>query len=136
LFISDLNPAEVSTAAQSLIDLGVTTIYLSPGLSDDDVFSALRNTDARFIGDQSPLDFADITWIATVALDSMVAVEEAWQNWSNDEPGRIFQAPLVVFDVNSEILSPGKLEHLEKVSADLASGRIDPGIDPVTGDPK
>jgi hypothetical protein len=134
MFVSGTDPSEIMTAIQSLKDLGVSTVYLSPELNTESVFNALTEIDLRLVGHVTPPAESGITWVATIAPDLEPALDAAWQAWINDEPGQLIEAPMGIRSPNNELLSIGKLDHLKTVIEDLSSGRIDPAVDPFTGE--
>jgi hypothetical protein len=129
-------PDDVLSSIRQLLDLGVSTIYLSPRLSNEDVFEALQPSGARYIGSAYPNSQDGIKWLATIAPDKTAALLEAWDAWWADEPGYVINPPLGIRKSDEEIMTPGKLEYLENILRDLSSGRIDPAIDPQTGKSK
>ncbi|MGD8633454.1 MAG: hypothetical protein PVF85_07790 [Anaerolineales bacterium] len=134
--VSSVQPEDISSGIQGLKDLGVTTIYLSPGLNQQPVFDAIRDSDLRFIGSDQPTDPSGYTWVASIAPDMAEGIREAWEAWINGEDGQMIEPPITISAADPGILSVGKLDHLEAVIAELASGRYDTGIDPQTGEPR
>jgi hypothetical protein len=133
--ISSAEPGPLLDAVQAMRDLGVTTIYLSPGLNKPELFDALRGTDdIQFIGSGVPVDTEGYTWIVTVTTDIATGIQQAWEAWLAGESITVIDPPLAVFHPDESLLSPGKLEHIESIIQDLESGRIDPGVDPLTGE--
>jgi hypothetical protein len=129
-------PNDVLSSVQQLLDLGVTTIYLSPRLSNQNIYDALQTSSARYIGSASPISLVGNQWVATIVPDEEAALREAWEAWLADEPGYIVNPPLSLREIDEELITPGKLEYLENVLFDLSSGRIDPAVDPQTGESK
>lgn len=132
--IPSVEPAAVRSAVQQLKDLGVSTIYLSPDLSSEAVFTELSGTGVRYIGSVTPSVVDGFTWTATISSDTAAGVERALEKWSGGESGQVIEAQLVIVDSDETAITPGKLEHLQRVIQDLGSGRIDSGVDPETGE--
>lgn len=133
-FVSSSDPAAVQTAVQALKDLGVTTVYLSPGLNSPPVFETLQNTGIRLLGSGVPENPSGYTWVATVRPDLLAGIQQAWEAWLLGQVVEVIEPEIMISNVDAETLSPGKVEHIEGVIDDLASGRIEPGVDPLTGD--
>jgi len=133
-FISSAQTESLLAAVQAMRDLGVTTIYLSPGLSTQELFEGLQNTGIRFIGSGIPEDPVGYTWVASISPDYLNGIQLAWEAWLAGEVPVVIEPPMTISNVDGETLSPGKLEHIEQVIQDLASGRIEPGVDPQTGE--
>jgi hypothetical protein len=132
--IPSADPVAVQSAVQQLKDVGVTTIYLSPGLSHEAVFNGLSATGIRYLGSATPTVVDGFTWAATFTSDKVGGVQSGLELWSGGEGGQVIEAPLVIMESDETVLSPGKLTYLEGILQDLASGRIDSGVDPETGE--
>ncbi len=133
-FVASAEPAPVLASVQAMVDLGVSTIYLAPELNQPEIFEVLEGTEARFIGPASPDNPTDLGWIASIAPDFESGIEQAWNEWLDGDVQDVIEPSLSIYGVDEEILSPGKLAHIEEVIDDLASGRIATGVDPLTGE--
>lgn len=127
---------EISGAIRGMKDLGVETIFLSPGLNQQSVFVGVQDSELKVIGTERPGEPVGYTWVASISPDLEVGVQAAWEVWMQGEPGRVIMPPITITAADPEILSEGKLDHIEGVIADLASGRFDTGVDPQTGAPR
>jgi hypothetical protein len=133
VLVSSPQTEEISAAIRGLKDLGVETIYISPGLNQQSVYAGIQDSDLKVIGSERPGEPVGYTWAASISTDLEAGIQAAWEAWMQGEPGRIIVPPITISAADPEILSEGKLDHLEGVIADLASGRFDTGVDPQTG---
>ena len=100
------------------------TVFIHPQISSEELLNQLVGQDYVFVGLQTPPDALENQWAATVVLDLSAALRLAWPQ--GDTPGAVFTAPLVLQDINSDILTEGKLNLLNQVLQDLQNGLISP----------
>jgi hypothetical protein len=65
-------------------------------------------------------------WVATIGWNIAQALNDNWSEILSAQDGKIFDAPIVLNNVNSEWLTDGKLRLVEEVSTSLSQGLIDP----------
>ncbi len=123
----------VQDAINSLLNLDVDTIFLSPELSATVSAEMLAGPDLSYIGGDSPGDDLGEKWIATVRIAPEVAIAEIWDNVWVGEGGGTMSMPVVIEDINSERLTPGREAWVQEILQDLIDGYIDTGVDPITG---
>ena len=100
------------------------TVFIHPQISSDELLNQLAGQDFFFVGLQSPPDALKTQWAATVVMDLPAALRLAWPQ--GDAPGAVFTAPLVLQDINNDLLTEGKLKLLNQVLQDLQNGLISP----------
>jgi len=83
----------------------------------------------RFIGPEAPAEGLVDRWIATVRPAPEQALAEAWSAIRAGDQGAEIPIPLILEDVDSTLLTPGKLAHIEEIRAAVTAGLIDPGVD-------
>jgi len=120
--------ANASQALEALNTLNqqyyIETLFIHPQISSDELLNQLAGQNYVFVGLQSPPDALKAQWAATVKMDTLSALRLAWPQ--GDAPGAVFTAPLVLQDINSEILTEGKQKLLNQVLQDLQNGLISP----------
>jgi len=125
---------EQQAAADSLIAQGVTTVYVAPGAEDDWLLQYLAGQGVNLIGGSTPPPGIQGNWIATISSDPLAGLRQAWEQALNGEPVASSEAPLAISEVNEALLSVGRQRLAEQVRDELASGLIDTGVDPLTGE--
>ena len=100
------------------------TVFIHPQISSEELLNQLIGQDFVFVGLQNPPEALKAQWAATVMMDIPAALRLAWPQ--GEAPGAVFTAPLVLQDVNSEILTEGKQKLLNQVLQDLQNGLISP----------
>lgn len=129
-------PDSAPGALETLQEEAVSTVYLSPDLNNETVYSALAGTGVKLIGHERPVDDTGVNWVASIRPDLEAGVGEAIAAWLDGTPGAVIESPVGLFDIDESVLSPGKVEHIEELIFDLASGRVDTATDPLTGAPR
>ncbi len=130
---SSSDVSAVQDAIDTLANLDVDTIFLSPELSGTASAEMLEGPDLSYIGGMSPGDDLGAKWIATVRAAPELAIAEIWDNvWMGDGGGTV-SMPIIIEDINSERLTPGREAWVQELLQDLINGYIDIGVDPITG---
>ena len=123
----------VQDAINSLSNLDVDTIFLSPELSAAASAEMLEAPGLSFIGGESPGDDLGEKWIATVRAAPELAIAEIWdQVWMGDS-GVTVSMPVIIEDINPERLTLGREAWMQEILQDMIDGYIETGVDPITG---
>jgi hypothetical protein len=123
----------VQDAINSLSNLDVDTIFLSPELSAAASVEMLEAPGLSFIGGESPGDDLGTKWIATVRAAPELAIAEIWdQVWMGDSGGTV-SMPVIIEDINPERLTLGREAWMQEILQDMIEGYIETGVDPITG---
>jgi hypothetical protein len=123
-------------AADALIGDAVKTVYLFPGIDNQDIRTYLREAGIGLIGGPDGEEGAQSGWIARVVPDPGQAVTLLWPGLMAGESGHDVPMPLAIRDIDPALLSPGRQQLMERVISDLLEGVTDTGVDPLTGDPR
>jgi hypothetical protein len=121
----DASAAEKQGSVQVLLNRAVETFYVIPGAADPPLFNFLLSSGAVIIGDGSDFQ-AEYSgqWAASLTFDFNGAVQEYLPQFLDGDPGTEVQVPLVITDVNPELLSPGKLRAAEQILEQVSAGWI------------
>ena len=133
---STASQTDKQAAADYLIGQGVKTVYVYPAVADEALLSYLAQAGVNLIGSGIPPASLQNNWIASIGVDWLSAVQEAWTNWINGEQTGNGTTPLGISNANPNLFSPGRQDLVERILADLTAGYIDSGVDPVTGEPR
>jgi hypothetical protein len=130
---SSSDVATVQDAINTLSNLDVDTIYLSPEISEGASAEMIDAPGLSFIGGESPGDGLGERWIATVRAAPELAIAEIWDHvWMGDSGGTV-SMPLIIEEINPERLTPGREAWVREIMRDLIDGYIETGVDPITG---
>lgn len=136
----DLTPgageAEQQAVAQNLVQNGVKTVYVYPGIPEAGLLAALSQAGVQWIGGRTAPAGFDAQWVTGVAVDYAGPLRQVWPQLLSGQGGLSLELPLQLVNPASERFSPGRQHLVEKMIADLVAGFIDTGVNPLTGQPR
>jgi hypothetical protein len=121
-----------AAAAQDLFENGkVEVFYLSADAFKQEVFTALAgkaqiNTLVKVFGGGAPPAALKGQWAATLSVDPLEAIQKALPEMLAGRSAGALDAPIQLLNLDTGLLSAGRLDLIKKVIADLASGKISP----------
>jgi len=123
---ADESPSNYGGYANVLInDRKVYAIYIYPSLADADFLSYIGTQGVMLLGTSMP-DPRPGGWVMTVRPDTIKAIQSAWPNLIAGQGGQNVQSPLGIADVDTSILTAGKLRLAQETLDSLLAGRILP----------
>lgn len=112
-------------AFQSLSGFSVDTVYVSEGVITQmggiDEGEALS---INFIGAAPPLEAQSSNWVTTIQFDLDAPIKLVWSDLLDGIGGKDLPINFVLTDVNDELLSMGKFNHVNQVISDVVAGYI------------
>ena len=123
---ADEDPKRYGGYANVLInDRKVYALYIYPTLANADFLSYIGTQGVMLIGTSMP-DPRPGGWVMTIRPDTIKAIQTAWPDLIAGKGGINVQSPLGIADVDSSILTPGKLRLAQDTLDSLIAGRILP----------
>ena len=121
----DATDLEIEANVNFLVDRVVNTFYIVPQLGNENIYRMLVGYQKKIIGPGSDFreEYRD-NWVASLEYDLPAALEEFWVDFVEAETGIVGTPPLLLNDVNPDLLSPGIVIMVEKVLEDLSAGYI------------
>jgi len=110
-----------------IIQHKVYTIYLYPDIAVKELTNYLGTTGTQVIGVSLPSPKPS-GWVMTIRPDEIEAIQNAWPNLIAGKGGQNVQSPLGLADVESSLLSPGKMRLVQQTLDGLEAGRISTGV--------
>jgi hypothetical protein len=128
-------PADWQAAAAELINQtnGVRTIYLAPGAGDETLLQYLTDQNIYMLGNLAPPETLQTRWVATVGVDPVTPLEALWPQLIAGEGGFVENLPVRYTAANPAVFTPGRQLLVDRLLVELDAGRIDSGVDPITG---
>lgn len=117
--------AEISINVDFLVDRAVNTFYIVPGVGTPLIYRTLITYEKNIIG--SGIDFREEYrdfWVASLEYDLVSALVEFWPRFLEAETGIEEQPPLLISDVNGDLLSEGKLQLVARILEEVQAGFI------------
>jgi basic membrane lipoprotein Med (substrate-binding protein (PBP1-ABC) superfamily) len=112
-----------------ILQYKVGTIYLHSDVATTDVQNYIGTTGVYMIGTKTP-EQIPAGWVMTIQPDVIKAIENAWPGLLSGQGGIVVQSPLGLSDIDSSILTEGKLRLVEQTLNDLQAGLISTGANP------
>ncbi len=105
----------------------IETLYLPAQGASREMLDYLKSQGVVVVGSAPPPEGYSSLWAATVTQDPAAAVDQIWEMlFQFGSSAQSVDAPVMVTDFNESILTPGKLQLVEKVAAELKAGMIAP----------
>jgi hypothetical protein len=122
-----VNPSdpEIEANVNLLIDRAVNTFYVVPGAGDQKIYRMLISNNKLIIGSGSDFreEYRD-NWVASLEYDLVQAVKEYWPEFLENQSGSEYILPLLINDVNPDLLSQGKLQAVKSIQEEVSAGYI------------
>jgi hypothetical protein len=125
---------EWQALASYMVDHYVDMVYVYPGAGDQAMLDYLAQSGIQIISSGVPSDSLRPNWVASLNTDVLALVQSLIPELLQGSAGGDIPLPVAITEVNSDLLSPGKLNLANKLLQDLQAGYIDPGVDPATGE--
>lgn len=126
----DATDSEISANIDYLVDRVVNTYYIVPGVGTPQIYRSLIAYEKNIIG--SGIDYREEyrdNWIASLEYDLVTSLVEFWPRFLEAETGLEELPPLLITDVNYDLLSEGKLNLVEKILEEVQGGYIKTSYD-------
>lgn len=113
---------------QALKGQGITTVFLIPELDTPEVQAAVAEAGLMFVNSRGEVSAGlKSRWVATLGVDLVGALREAWPSLLDGEPGQQIAVPVTVQAANPEILTEARLRLVEETAQALRDGVLFPG---------
>lgn len=118
------DPSKYGGYANVLInDRDVDGLYIFPSLASNDFLSYVGTQGVYLIGTSRP-EPRPGGWVMTITPDTIKAIQSAWPQLVAGQGGQNVQSPLGIADVDTSILTEGKLRLVRETLDALIAGRI------------
>ncbi len=106
-------------------DRSVDGLYIYPSLANEEFLSYVGTQGVLLVGASMP-DQRPGGWVMTISPDTIKAIQIAWPQLIAGQGGQNVQSPLGLADVDTGILTEGKLRLVQETLDALLAGRILP----------
>ncbi|NWF63185.1 MAG: hypothetical protein HXY38_02665 [Chloroflexi bacterium] len=121
---SSEDPNKFGAYANVLInDNDVDGLYIYPSIASDDLLTYVGTQGVLLVGTARP-EPRPGGWVMTITPDTIKAIQTAWPQLIAGQGGQNVQSPLGLADVDTSILTEGKLRLVQETLNALLAGRI------------
>ena len=121
----EVTDLEIEANVNFLVDRAVNTYYIVPHVGSEKIYRMLVGYQKNIIGAGSDFreEYRDY-WVASLEYDLVAALKDFWPMFLDAESGIEGTPPLLITDVNPDLLSPGKIKLVDTIMEEVTSGYI------------
>lgn len=108
----------------------VSVVFVDPDVATLDVLDTLAQRRIFLISEEMPLPDLQENWVVSIKPELLPAIQRIFPDLLAGRGGQTIPVPLMLRDINSALLSEGKLRLVEETLADLQAGYIGTGVNP------
>ncbi len=126
----DATDLQINANVDFLVDRAVNTFYIVPGVGNQNIYRSLVGYQKLIIGSGSDYkeEYRDF-WVISLEYDLLAILNEVWPLFLSAEGGFVKSPPLLLTDINYDLLSEGKMLLVEKILKEVTSGFIKTNFD-------
>ena len=113
-----------------LLDMMVDVAYVDPSAATPELLDYMAQRGLQIIGERLPFESLQSNWVASLQPDIIPAIQRLWPDLVAGQGGQTFATPLLLTDVNPELLPEGKQGLVLELLDNLISGLVDTGLSP------
>lgn len=127
---ADATDLQINANVDFLVDRAVNTFYIVPGVGNQNIYRSLVGYQKLIIGTGSDYrdEYQDF-WVVSLEYDLISALNEVWPVFLSSESGFVDTPPLLLTDINPDLLSEGKVKIVEKILQEVSNGFIKTNFD-------
>ncbi|KAF0109089.1 MAG: hypothetical protein FD146_133 [Anaerolineaceae bacterium] len=108
----------------------VSVAYVYPAVATPDLLFSLTDKDMLLIGEKMPSPDFQANWVVSLKPELFPAIQRIFPDLLAGRGGQTLGVPLTLTDVNTDLLSEGKLRLVQQTLDDLQAGYIGTGVNP------
>ena len=127
---TDAKPGEYTAFADVLLHNIVKVAYVYPEVATPELLNYMAQNNLLIISQSLPSEDVRAQWVASIQPDTVSAIKNIFPDLVAGKGGVVVPTPLFLTDVNSDLLSAGKLRLAQDVLTGLQNGSIGTGVTP------
>ena len=127
---TDAKPGEYTAYADLLLRNVVKVAFVYPAIATPELLSYMAQADLMIIGQNLPGEDVRSRWVVSIQPDIISAIKTIFPHLVAGQGGEVVPTPLILADVNPDLLSEGKLRLVQEVLDGLQNGTIGTGVTP------
>jgi len=127
---ADTPEGQYPAYADGLARYMVEVAFVYPEIATPDLLDYLYQKDILIISESLPSEDSRPGWIVSIQPEVISAIQKIFPELVSGLGGQNLSTPLLLTDINPDLLTEGKQRLVEEVLSDLQAGFIDPGVNP------
>jgi hypothetical protein len=111
-------------------DYEASTVYVSPDVATLELLEHMATIGLNIISEDMPAQDLQANWVVSLKPELIPAIQRIFPELLAGNGGQVLPVPLVLDDVNTELLSEGKQRLVQETLDNLQSGLISTGVNP------
>ena len=108
----------------------VKVAFVYPDVATSDLLTYMGQNKLLLLGQSLPSEAVRPNWIASIQPDEITAIKTIFPDLVAGKGGQVVPTPLLLSDVNPDLLAAGKLRLAQAVLDGLQNGTIGTGVNP------
>jgi hypothetical protein len=127
---TDVPEGQYPAYADVLARYQVEVAYVYSEIATPDLLDYLSQKGIKIIAESMPLEDLRPGWVVSIQPEVISAIQKIFPELVAGQGGQNLTTPLLLADINPDLLTEGKQRLVEEVLSDLQAGFIDPGVTP------
>jgi len=123
-------PSQFPPYSDYLLDMMVNVAYVEPRAAAPELLAYMAQQGLLIIGERLPYANLQTNWVASLQPDIVPAIQRFWPDLTAGIGGQTISTPLLLTDVNPELLPEGMQATVQELLDNLLLGLVDPGVTP------
>jgi hypothetical protein len=112
------------------LDMLVDVAYVEPRAATPELLDYMAQRGLLIISERLPFESLQTNWVASLQPDLVPAIQRLWPDLIAGRGGQTISTPLLLTDVNPELLPDGKQGMVQELLDNLLLGLVDTGVNP------
>jgi len=112
------------------LDMMVDVAYVEPQAATPELLDYMAQRGLLIIGERLPFESLQTNWVASLQPDLVPAIQRLWPDLIASRGSQMISTPLLLTDINPELLPEGKQGMVQELLDNLLLGLVDTGVTP------
>jgi hypothetical protein len=127
---TDAPESQYPAYADGLARYMVEVAFVYPDIATLELLDYLYQKDIMIISESLPSEDLRPGWVVSIQPEVISAIKKIFPDLLAGQGGQNLSTPLLLTDINPDLLTEGKQRLVKEVLSDLQAGFIDPGVNP------
>lgn len=116
--------------ADPFLNYEAPLVYVYPEIATPELLDSMAQKGLYLISEDMPMEYLQSNWVVSLKPEILPAIQAIFPELLAGNGGQRLSIPIVLDDVNTELLSAGKQRLVQETLDDLQTGFIGTGINP------